>query len=198
MRALAALLLVAGAAQCGEGAPGPTQPEVGTLMLTFVPRAPSVANLELAEASVRVERIWIFGDVAPDSHMMISDADVDVLAAPRSLVFDQAPQGLYSRVRFEVERIRFQGRYAGRPIQADIETEEERETVDLRDLSGHEVGPGSSADLVVAADGSGWFDGVDLSTAQLSGDQIVIDAIHNLALGQAIAARAIGAFSIQE
>ena len=44
----------------------------------------------------------MFGDVAPNGRSMLSSVQLDLLGQPQSYSFDMLPQGLYSRVRFNV------------------------------------------------------------------------------------------------
>lgn len=181
---------------CGDNTtnPGPDA-SGGTGTLTLVMQAsnpPQATGLSLTQASVHVESIAVIGDTTPDYRTMLNETGVDMMGAPWSHVFDQAPQGLYSRVHFKVEEIAFQGTYNGMPIQAQFEYEA---IVDLRDPVGQDVWPNHNAVFTVSFDGSAWFGNV-LSQAVPVGGQIVIDGLNNVAVGQAIAHNVATAISL--
>jgi hypothetical protein len=166
----------------------------GSLTLVFAPVAPTANNLTLQQARVKVEAVAVFGDVAPDSRTMITgETSIDMLGQPVSYGFPMAPQGLYSRVRFRLDEITFQGNYGNYQVEAQIEPEA---TIDLRDPVGQEVGPGHSAIFTVTIDGTQWFGNL-LSQAVPSGDHITIDSLtNNVAVGQQIAHNAAAAISL--
>ena len=197
-----ALTLVAG---CGDGGTGGTGGSGGgtggtggatggTLTLVFAPTTPTANNLTLSQAGVKVEGVAVYGDVTPDYRTMLTgEPTIDMFGAPFTHTFDQAPQGLYSRVHFRLEGITFQGTYGSYPIQAQIEYET---NIDLRDPVGQEVGAGHSAVFTVTLDGTQWF-GDLLAQAVPSGGQIVIDSFqNNVTVAQAIAHNVAAAVSL--
>ena len=180
---------------CGGDTTNPTDATPsGKLTLIFAPIAPQATGLSLTQAKVQVEAVAVIGDLTPDYRTMLTgETDIDMLAAPRSFVFDQAPQGLYSRVHFKLGDITFEGTYNGMQIHCQIDPET---SIDLRDPVGQDVWPNHSAIFTVSFDGSAWFAGNVLAQAVPSGGQILIDSLNNVAVGQAIARNAAAAISL--
>src|SRR5262249_23158520 len=102
---------------------------------------------------------------------MLGETEIDMLGPPQPHVFAQAPQGLYSRVRFELNEVRFRGEYGSNQVQAQID--KYVATIDLRDPIGRKVGPGQSAIFTVTFDGTAWLDDL-LAHAESSDNQILI------------------------
>jgi hypothetical protein len=185
-------------AACGDNTTNPSSDASGgggKLTLVFQPsNPPQATGLSLTQAHVQVEAVAVIGDLTPDYRTMLTgETHVDMLGMPLTHVFDQAPQGLYSRVHFLQEEITFQGTYNGMPIQAQFEYET---SIDLRDPVGQDVWPNHNAVFTVSFDGSNWFAGNVLSQAVVVGGQIVIDRVNNIPVGQAIAHNVAAAISL--
>ena len=187
---------VSGWGGCGDDTivhPPPT--DAGTLTLVYEPTPPQVSGLSLDQMRFKMEGIAVIGDVAPDARTMVGyEVEIDMLGAPESYGFPLAPPGLYSRVRCNVDEIRFQGTYNGLPLQAQIEAD--GMVVDLRDAAGRELGA-DSVTFEVTMDGSQWFANGVLDSAVVSGGQIVIDQNNNLAVGHTLAQQAVSSFALK-
>src|ERR1700751_2507548 len=91
---------------CGDPSGGGMQPPgPGSLLVTLTPTATSESNLQLQSASLHFLNLSVVGDVAPKGRSMLGDVSFDLLGDAKSWSFDMLPQGLYSRVRFQVGAI---------------------------------------------------------------------------------------------
>ena len=168
----------------------------GVLVLEFEPIVPTAPNLALTQAKVRYEGCAVFGDVTPDARTMLSSYEVDMFGGLVSHTFDQAPQGLYSRVHAKIDDIAFQGTYRGMQIQAQIDYD--GLYLDVRDPVGEDVAPGKTAIFDVGIDGPTWFEGINFDTAIVSGGNIVIDQFNNTSLGMAIASNVVRSMALKQ
>lgn len=196
--ATTALVGAALAAGCGQ-APGTANPPDGVLTLEITPADTTVASLQLSSATLRVENVSVFGDTAPDSRSMLSNANIDLLSAGSRFTFTMLPEGVYSRVRFALERVELQGTWRGTPLQAQLEAEDDggANVVDLRS-AGAELAPGHDVTLSVSLDVGSWFAGALLDQAVASSGSIRIDEYDNTTVGQTLVSRVLGSFSLAD
>lgn len=183
-----ALAVLAG---CG-GAPM-QPPQVGTLTVSLTPTVPASGDLVVQGGQLELEGLSVFGDVAPDPRTMLPQVHLDLPGMGKSFTFDNAPQGIYSRVRLDVDNAEVEGTWRGTPLHASIEPPDQSQAVDLR-AAGQEVGPGMSADFPIVFDVGSWFAGNLLDSAQVVSGEIVIDETHNTALGTQIASNMVASF----
>lgn len=200
-RACSALTLLAAtlAAGCG-GMPTAPNPDNGVLTLTITPADTAVTSLQLDSAALEVENLSVLGDVAPDSRSMIAKANIDLLSAGSRFTFTMLPQGVYSRVRFNIHHVVFQGTWRGVQVQCQIEIGDDGVggIVDLRTATGGELAPGHDVTLPVTLDVGSWFADNLLDAAVQSGGNIQIDEYNNTAIGQQLATRALSSFTLSD
>jgi hypothetical protein len=190
---VASLTVLTGCGDTGTTPMPDATPSGGKLTLVLSPVRPTAPNLTLSQAGVKIEGLAVIGDTTPDYRTMLSgEPNLDMLGPQVTHDFTEAPQGLYSRVRFKLEDITFQGTYNGMPIQGHIEQET---IIDLRDPVGQDVWPNHSAVFTVTFDGTQWFGNL-LAQAVPSNGQIQIDYLNNAAIGQSIAHNIAAAISL--
>jgi hypothetical protein len=190
--ALAAALALTG---CGNGPVTP--PDEGVLTLRFVPTSPAVSPLALSSSRLTIENLTLLGDVAPDGRSMLSELTIDLLSSGVSFMFTMLPQGLYSRVRFSVDKVVLEGSWRGVPLHVQLEVDN-APIVDLRSAAGVEVGPAQDVLLAIRIDGASWFAGNLLDTAVVASGEIVIDSGNNLTIGEQLLARVAASFSLDD
>jgi hypothetical protein len=181
---------------CDPGVGNPPPPASGTLTLTLAASPPALTGLTVTGGGLELEHIAVIGDVAPDPRSMLGETKAE-WTKERELPFKELPQGLYSRVRFDAEKLSLDGTWQGTPLKIRCELHDLR--VDLRSPSGREISPGHDARFRVGIDATHWLDGVDLSSAQLVEGQIRIDEANNAALrAQISAAVSTAAFQLSD
>ena len=183
-------------AGCGGTPGGPPPPSDGTLTLSFAPASAQVSSLTLASAGVQLEGITIIGDVAPDGRSMISELQIDALSTGSSVKLGAIPQGVYSRVRFNLEHVAVQGSWRGAPLQVQLESDNGT-PVDLSSSSGVDVAPGHDGTFAVTLDVGSWFAGQLLDGATQSQGQIVIDAANNTTVAAQLKSRVAASFTLK-
>jgi hypothetical protein len=202
MRAILPIVALTALSGCLQPSDPSTPPAPGTLSLGFTPVAPALSGLTLTRAATVLEDIAVLGDVAPDDRSMISMVNVDLTAAGLSFSFTDLPQGLYSRVRFEVDSLDIEGTWKGVPLRVQIQPEgyADAETndlfIDLRSPVGQELGPGHDASFPVTIDASTWLVASELDSAVDFDDGIRINNHDNPALRDAILARVMSSCSL--
>lgn len=195
--ARAGALFVLGLVALGCGPPPVTMtPAPGALKVTLVPRAPKVSDLSFEAGAVRLTGLTVLGDVAPDGRAMVPELALDLRGPGKSVTLPRLPQGLYSRVRFKVQRLTVKGEYDGDDLSLELSRVDM--AVDLRAISGEEIAPGVDGEFQIVLDASAWFAGVDLSEAKRYDGEIEIDDEHNRDLAEEIRTRIPGAFHLDE
>jgi hypothetical protein len=181
---------------CGNAPGGTMPPNPGALLITFTPAPVSVANLQLSSASVQIEALSVFGDVAPNGQSMLRESQVDALDAPTTFTFAMVPQGLYSRVRFNASEIAIDGSWRGHPLHVAVDMDL-GSLVDLRSSSGTEVQPGQDGTLPLDVNAGPWFDGnlLDQATVDATG-AITLNALSNTSVASLLFARVAPSFSL--
>lgn len=200
---LAAALLWGGSALsgCGHSPGGPT-PNDGVLTVQLEPTPSAVAGLTLTSGALKIEGLTVLGDVAPDGRAMVSEFSLDLLSTGASFTLSMLPQGLYSRVRFNIDHVNLAGSWRGAPLVVQLEGENEGGdgggSVDVRS-SGVEVAPGHDAALTVATDDAAWFGNNLLDGATPDGTgQITIDGFHNVTIAATVWSRITSSFSLAD
>lgn len=189
-----ALLVLAGVAlgACGPG--GDQHPPPGTLTVAFGPVAPSVAELTLTSAIVKLDRIQPIGNGPPPMPPMPPRLLLDALSATgASFTFDHVPPGVYSRVQFTVDDVDVQGSWRGTPFVAHLAPFGGSQ-IDLRASVGVAIEPGQDATLPVRVDPSAWFGGNVLDGATPAAGQITVDMTDNAAVAGTMLMRLEGSF----
>lgn len=175
-------------------------PGLGSLLVTISPSSTPVANLQLQSASLHFQNLSVFGDVAPNGRSMLSSAQLDLLGQPMTYSFEMLPQGLYSRVRFNVSEAQIQGSWRGHPLQIGIESDDlGGAVIDLRSPSGVEVQPGQDGSFAVAESLSAWFDGnlLDSATPDANGKITINDDV-NRAVASQLSAKMVASFTLSQ
>jgi hypothetical protein len=192
-----AALLAAALAGCG-GAPDTTQSsDPGVLTLRLRPTHTAVDGLELDSATMRLEHVQILGDVPAGDRSMLSSADVDLLGAASQYEFTMLPQGVYSRVRCVIDRLRLEGAWRGTPLRIDVDSDDEG-LVDLRTAAAQELAPGHDVAITAAIDVGSWFAGALLDQATPIAGQIFIDEYANRSVATQLAGRALASVTLED
>jgi hypothetical protein len=175
--------------------PGP-----GSLLVTITPSSTPVANLQLQSATLHFQNLSVFGDVAPNGRSMLSAVQLDLLGQPQSYSFDMLPQGLYSRVRFNVSEAQIQGSWRGHPLQIEVDSGDlGGGVIDLRSPSGVEVQPGQDGSFAIDESLSAWFDGNILDSAPPDATgKIVIDENVNRSVATQLSVRMVASFTLSQ
>jgi len=196
-RSLLAACLGAFALAGCHGLGGTTPPADGVLTVRITPAPLAVDPLVAQSAKLQIEKLTVLGDVAPDGRAMVSEFNLDLRSSGAAFTLTMLPQGLYSRVRFNIDHFALQGTWRGMPLQISVEHEEAGAAIDLRS-AGVEVTPGHDAELVVGVDSSTWFADNLLDSATVEGGQIAVDGSHNTALAATLTARLATGYTLQD
>ena len=199
-------VVVACAALCACGPPvGTNPPAAGVARVSVVPTATSVqAGLTLDSASFELDQLFVFGDVLPhpgDGSMPVH-ASINAIAGGTvqsgvELSFTTLQQGLYSTVRFAVERVRITGTYQGRPLTISLADPRPFPVAPLTITPPKELGPGKDVTFTVHFDVGSWFAGNVLANCQPATGPISIDGMRNGMVGGQILRNLGGGFGIQ-
>ena len=182
-------------AGCGGASGEPPPPSEGVLTLSFAPTPPAASPLTLAAAAVQLEGITVIGDVEPDGRSMISELQIDALSTGTSVKLGAIPQGVYSRVRFNLHHVSVQGSWRGLPLQVQLERDNGT-PVDLSSSEGVDVAPGHDGMFAVTFDVGGWFAGQVLDGATQVQGRIVVDAANNTTVGAQLESRIAASFAL--
>ena len=193
-RLLAAVSLTA-LTGCGNS-PGGSGPPAGTLTVDVAPMTSAVNGLVLSAGKVEIEGLTVLGDVAPDGRSMIREFSLDLMSPGSSFSLSMLPQGVYSRVRFNVDNVSVAGTWKSTPFTIALDGGDNT-IVDLRS-NGVEVTPGHDGALSVSVDPGSWFAGDLLDSAAVSQSQIVVNLTTNTAVGAQLLARVPGSFTLQD
>jgi hypothetical protein len=194
----AAFASVATLAGC-SGTVGHSAPVNGALTVDFMPRSATLANLTLLAASVHLESVAVLGDVTPDARSMIADVSVDALGPGESTKLATIPQGVYSRVRFNVEHLAVQGTWRNLSLSVQLDNDDSSALpVDLSSPDGVDVTPGHDGTVTVTIDVAGWFGNALLDGATAAGGQIVVDRANNVAVAQKLRTNVATSFALQD
>jgi len=181
----------------GCGGP-PATPMPTGLDVTVRTTPLAVPGLQLTSSKIVVENLFVLGDVTPDPQRSeVSEVEVDLLAPSPSIGFSALPQGYYSRLRFELEKLAIDGTFQGAPVSMRLLSADDYD-FDLRLRDGVELQPGDSPELAVTIDVGSWFSADDLAAADVdpSGAILVDDDTNNVFLAALIEARILGSCSL--
>jgi hypothetical protein len=177
--------------------PGNNGTPDGMLTVAVKPTMSAVSGLQLSSGRVQIEGLTVLGDVAPDGRSMVSEFNLDLLSTGASFTLSMLPQGVYSRVRFNVDHANVAGTWRGTPLTLSIESDDGT-PVDLRS-NGVEVTPGHDGALELDVDAGLWFSNnvLDGATVDTNG-QLVVDGSHNPTVASQIKSRLAGSFTLQD
>jgi len=188
----------------------PTDVPQPVLTITFTGRPIDVAGLTLTTATIHLEHIRALGDAPPPgpppgSHpdKQVDNIDLDLLGgAASNSVSLSLPQGLYSRVQFNFEKVSLVGTWQGTPLQVDL-VPFQGPRVDLRATAGQELRSGQDGTFAIVVNPNDWFAAAILDSAMTSvdpsggGNRIVCDAQNNTAVGVELTDRIGKSFVLQ-
>jgi hypothetical protein len=182
-------------AGCGSQ-PGNGGPPDGVLTVAVQPTVSAVSGLQLTSGHMQIEGLTVLGDVAPDGRSMVSEFNLDLLSAGASFSLSMLPQGVYSRVRLNVDHASVAGTWNGTPLTVSLESDDGA-AVDLRS-NGVEVTPGHDGELLLGVDAGAWFAGNVLDGATVVAGQIVVDSLHNATVATQLISSIPGSFTLQD
>jgi hypothetical protein len=172
------LLFALALAACGP----PIAPDPGVLTVTFTPTKPQNPDVQLTTAKMRLDRVMVFGNqpppMPPPGPPMPMGFDFDALSTGMSLVYTKLPQGLYSRVQFDLLNVVMDGTWKGTPFHARLATFRPV-PADARSPVAKELGPGRDVSFTVTVDEDSWFANGVLEMAMQSGGMILYDEVSN-------------------
>jgi hypothetical protein len=159
----------------------------GSVVVQFTVNAPRVDGLVLTGCQVGLEHLDLFGDVSQSPQLMLHNATLSpVQMGVQQVSFTDLPQGIYSGLGFSVESVRLEGTYAGMPLMVRFDIEGAR--VDLRVMPPPELTDVNDVvKLPIDVEAGVWWQGVDLTQAQLDDGRILIDPYHNPDMALSIA-----------
>ena len=164
-----ALLLVA--AGCGGGG-APLSSDGGAdglaqLTLTISVNSPALDGFVLTRGELELEEIGLIGDAPYDGRSQLGRATFPLGAGPQRFVFPEAAQGLYSRLRAEIDHLEIYGTWRGLPLH--LQTAGDERVVDLRGPDAT-LSPTQPASFQLVVDGAQWLTAATLDgVAPISG-----------------------------
>jgi len=176
------------------GCGAPPAPMSASLRLKVTGNAPRIDGLVLTGVNTKLEKLTVYGDVAPDPRTTMPDTDVDLLQGA-TISYEQLAPGLYSLLRFVIDDLSLDGSYRGAPVHALFEFGET--TVSLRSKDGMEVAPDHPGRFTVIADMTQWLTAADLDAADRTGSEILVAPSHNPTRAASIASRVPSSFTFQ-
>jgi hypothetical protein len=190
---VASLALALAAWGCGA-APLPQPAQPGVIQVQFAVQEMNDPAYMLSSGTVGFESIEVFGNVSTSTRGRLGPSTLDATLPGQRLTLPDLPDGLYSRLRLDVESLTIAGTWRGVPLRVQFEIEEAK--VDLRLEAGAELAAGQSITFAVAVAAPSWLASVDLSQAVVDNGEILVDADHNRAIARAIAVALLTSFTL--
>jgi len=195
--ALLSLLAVTG---CGGG--GAISPPTdgatntpGPLTLSIALAAANVEGLVVTSGRLELHRLSVFGDVAADARTMAAGVELMLPTDSGDFTFTNAPFGLYSRVRADLDEVQVHGTWRGVPLT--IQLEAEGMAVDLRGPT-LDYEPTDAAHFAVSSATSTWFDPTRLDATVNDMGSIRVDSAHNADCAAAFIAAVQASFRLTD
>ncbi len=206
--------LALGPAACSDnGAGGPAS---GVATIGFAPKALNLPPyISLTSAKATLDHLQLIGNVPPPpppgsqpppgghppppdgSRPPMVSVDLDALstAVPSSAMIQDLPQGLYSRVRFNIGRINLLGTARGTVFHVSLKPF--GTVVDVRASTPQELGLDKDVSFQVAVDPNIWFPPYLFDGAMLDDrGEIVCDDVSNVQIGATLTQAVGSSFSL--
>ena len=201
-------LVASGPVACSDDAPSGPTPGVATV--AFTPKPVALPYIVLDRAQVQLDRVLVIGNMPPPpppgqpppdrpppgDRPPLPDVSLDALSsAGSSASFEDLPQGLYSRVRFTLDRMSLEGKARGTVFNVSIAPFSV--IVDVRASVPQELGLDRDINFPVSVDPNVWFPAYLFDGAMLDNrGEIVSDEVSNPQIGATIIQAMARSFSL--